>query len=173
MQNYLSHGLCSFSIPADIRSILRDEYMKYDLCQAHTDEFMELVRHKVLSMEWETSDASLPGTEMLRILTSAPQIGEVTAITWLTHIITPRRFSNAKAVAAYCGLDPSLKVSAKHVTGTVKRGGCKELHKALTASSAAIRKCLANGPTTFICKPTNGRKLLTQLPRNLPWSCIT
>ena len=95
---------------------------------------MELVRRKAFSMEWETSDASLPGTKIIRILTSTPQIGEVTAITWLAHIITPQRFPNAKAVAAYCGLDPSLKVSAKHVTSTVKRGGCKELHKALTSS---------------------------------------
>lgn len=131
----MSDGLCPFGIPADIRSILRDEYQKYDLYQAHADDLMELVRRKALSMEWETSDASLPGTEMLHILTSAPQIGEVTAITWLAHIITPRRFPNAKAVAAYCGLDPSLKVSAKHVTSTVKRGGYKELHKALTSSA--------------------------------------
>lgn len=131
----MSDGLCPFGIPADIRPILRDEYQKYDLYQAHADDLMELVRRKALSMEWETSDASLPGTEMLHILTSAPQIGEVTAITWLAHIITPRRFPNAKAVAAYCGPDPSLKVSAKHVTSTVKRGGCKELHKALTSSA--------------------------------------
>lgn len=131
----MNDELCPFGIPADIRSILRDEYHKYDLCLAQADNLMELVRRKALSMEWETSDASLPGTEMLHILTSAPQIGKVTAITWLAHIITPRRFPNAKAVAAYCGLDPSLKVSAKHVTSTVKRGGCKELHKALTSSA--------------------------------------
>ena len=72
---------------------------------------------------------------MLNILTSAPQIGDITAITWLAHIITPRRFHNAKALAAYCGLDPSLKISAGHVTSTVKRGGCKELHKSLTSSA--------------------------------------
>lgn len=128
-------GLCPFGIPSDVRSILRDEYRKYDLCQLHADKLMELIRKKVLSMEWETSNDSLSGTEMLRILTSAPQIGEVTAITWLAHIITPRRFPNSKSVSAYCGLDPSLKVSAKHVTSTVKRGGCKELHKALTSSA--------------------------------------
>lgn len=51
------------------------------------------------------------------------------------HIITPRRFPNSKALAAYCGLDPSLKVSAKHVTSTCKRGGNKQLHKALVSSA--------------------------------------
>ncbi len=128
------NGLCPFGIPDDVRSILRDEYQKYDLCQARADELMALIRRKTLSMEWETSNASLPGSEMPRILTGAPQIGEITAITWLAHIITPRRFPNSKAPSAYCGLDPSLKVSAKHVTSTVKRGGCRELHKALTSS---------------------------------------
>lgn len=96
---------------------------------------MDLIRRNVLSMEWETSNASLPGSKMIHILTSAPQVGEVTVITWLAHIITPRRFSNSKALSAYCGLEPSLKVSAKHVTSTVKRGGCKKLHKALTSSA--------------------------------------
>lgn len=131
----MNDGLCPFGIPTDIHSILRDEYQKYNLCQAHVGDLMELVWHKALSMGWETSNASLPETKMLRILTSVLQIGEVTAITWLTHIITPRRFPNAKAVAAYCGLEPSLKVSAKHMIGTVKRGGCKEIHESLTSSA--------------------------------------
>jgi hypothetical protein len=86
-------------------------------------------------MDWETSSGTLSGQEMLSILTTAPQVGDLTAISWLAHIITPRRFPNSKAIAAYCGLDPSLKVSAKHVTSTTKRGGCKELHKALTSSA--------------------------------------
>lgn len=117
-----------------IRSIIRDEYDKYDSCIIRSDVLMERIRDKAMSMEWETSSETLSGSDMIRILTSAPQIGDVTAITWLAHVITPRRFPNAKALSAYCGLDPSLKVSAKHVTSTVKRGGCKELHKALTSS---------------------------------------
>lgn len=131
----MNDRLCPFGIPADIHSILRDEYQKYNLCQAHVSDLMELVWHKALSMERETSNVSLPETKMLRILTSVLQIGEVTAITWLTHIITPRHFPNAKAVAAYCGLEPSLKVSAKHMIGTVKPGGCKEIHESLTSSA--------------------------------------
>ena len=72
---------------------------------------------------------------MIRILTTAPQVGELTAITWLSRIITPRRFRNAKALAAYCGLDPSLKISAGKVTSTTMRGGNKSLHKALNMSA--------------------------------------
>lgn len=77
----MNNGLCPFGISADIRSTLRDEYLKYDLCQAHTDDVMKLVWHKAISMKWEASDVSLPRIEMLRILISAPQIGKVIAIT--------------------------------------------------------------------------------------------
>lgn len=127
-------GLCPISIPLEVRFIVRDEYEKYDFAIQRANALWIRIREKALSMEWETASGSLSGIEMIRILTTAPQIGELTAITFLAHVITPRRFYNAKALSAYCGLDPSLKTSAKHVTSTVKRGGNKELHKALTSA---------------------------------------
>ena len=125
--------LCPTGIPKDVRPMIQREYEKYDEFQSYIKEYDERIRNKVLSMKWETASGKLNGEEMLRILMSAPQVGETTAIIWLTFIITPNRFPNAKALAAYCGLDPSLKISAKHVTSTVKRGGCKALHKTLTS----------------------------------------
>ena len=74
------------------------------------------------------------------MLVTAPYIGEWTAVVWLSIVVTTDRFPNEKALAAYCGLDPSLKISARHVTSTVKRGGNKDLHNALTrAASNLIR----------------------------------
>ena len=128
-------GICPIPIPEDIRLVIREEYSKYDYCMQRSRELMDLIISKVLSMEWETASGILPGTEMVRILTSAPQVGTVTAVTWLAHVITPRRFPKSKALAAYCGLDPSLKVSADRVTSTKKRGGCRELHRVLTSSA--------------------------------------
>ena len=130
-----SAGICPAGIPIDIRKIIQDEYHKYDNAVSCASILESQIREKAASMNWETASGTLPGSEMIRILTTAPQVGENTAIIWLAHIITPRRFHNSKAVAAYCGLDPSLKVSAKHVTSTVKRGGCKELHRALTSAA--------------------------------------
>ena len=72
---------------------------------------------------------------MIRILSTAPQVGELTAIIWLARVVTPRRFRNAKALSAYCGLDPSLKISAGKVTSTTMRSGNKALHKALNMSA--------------------------------------
>ena len=128
-------GLCPFPIPDDVRTVVKDEYSKHDFANSRSEDLMDMVLNKALSMSWETASGTLDGPEMIRILTTAPQVGTVTAVTWLAHIITPRRFANSKAVAAYCGLDPSLKISAGHVTSTIKRGGCRELHKVLTSSA--------------------------------------
>ncbi len=62
---------------------------------------------------------------------TVPQIGELTAVIWLANIVDINRFPSDRALSAYCALDPSLKVSANHVTSTKKRGGCKALHKML------------------------------------------
>lgn len=131
----LPENLCPFGIPSDVREVIISEYQKYDQLRELADYWRTKAEEKVRSMEWETDSGTLSGTEMLDLLTTAPQIGTLTAVTWLVHIITPRRFPNSKALAAYCGLDPSLKTSAKHVTSTKKRGGCKELHKALVSSA--------------------------------------
>ena len=97
--------------------MILSEYQKYDQLRELSEYWRFKAEEKVRSMEWEGGSGTLSGSEML-VLTTAPQVGITTAITWLVHIITPRRFPNAKAVAAYCGLDPSLKVSAKYVTST-------------------------------------------------------
>lgn len=101
----LPGNLCPLGIPDNVREVVISEYQKYDRLRE------------------------------LSLLMTAPQVGKLTAITWLVHIITPRRFPNSKALAAYCGLDPSLKVSAKHVTSTCKCGCNKQLHKVLVSNA--------------------------------------
>lgn len=128
-------SLCPDPIPVDVRLILREEYLKYDFYTQQAVEYKAMIFEKARSMEWETDTGTLPGDEMIRILCTAPQIGELTAVIWLARVITPRRFRNAKALAAYCGLDPSLKISAGKVTSNVKRSGNKALHKALNMSA--------------------------------------
>lgn len=128
-------GLCPIPIPPEVRTILSEEYSKYDFFTAQAEECKAKIFDKARSMEWETDTGTLSGNEMIRILSTAPQVGELTAIIWLSRIITPRRFRNAKALSAYCGLDPSLKISAGKVTSTVMRSGNKALHKALNMSA--------------------------------------
>lgn len=128
-------GLCPVPIPMEVRTVLREEYEKYDHFTAQAAEYKAKIFEKARSMEWETDTGILPGDEMIRILSTAPQVGELTAVIWLARVITPRRFHNAKALSAYCGFDPSLKISAGKVTSTTMRNGNKALHKALNMSA--------------------------------------
>ena len=105
-----------------------------------TNDYTKKSIEKASSMEWQCGNDKRPGNEVIKLLQTAPYIGEWTAVVWLSIVITTDRFPTAKALSAYCGLDPSLKISAKHVTSTVKRGGNKDLHNALTrAASNLIR----------------------------------
>ena len=135
------YNVCPEGIPENVKCVFIEEYRQYDKYRELVHDYDKRIRSMVCSMNWETADSEIPGRQMLKILCSAPGIGEQTAILWLAKIVTPRRFRNEKALAAYCSLDPSLKVSAGKVTSTVKRGGCKDLHSALCmAASNLVRK---------------------------------
>ena len=131
-------SLCPDGLPDSIKELIREEYDTYDSAINMRNSFQRKVIDKVLSMKWETKDSSLNGKEMLHLLETVPGIGEVTGCIWLANIITPRRFPNAKACSAYCGLDPSVQISAKHVTGKKMRKGNKDLHSALTIAASNL-----------------------------------
>lgn len=133
-------NLCPLGIPEDVRPIFRDQYEEYDYHRKMADYYENQLMEKVKSMEWETRDKKIPGTDMIKLLTSAPSIGEMTAAIWLSYIITPNRFPNSKALAAYCGLDPSVKISAGKVVSTTRRGGNKQLHSSLCQCASILVK---------------------------------
>ena len=85
-------GLCPIPIPQDVRLVLRSELDKFDQLNYKAEEWKLKIIDKARSMEWETDTGTLPGDEMIRILCTAPQVGEITAITWLARVVTPRRW---------------------------------------------------------------------------------
>jgi hypothetical protein len=72
-----------------------------------------------------------------------PSVGELTALVWLCEIVTPLRFKTAAQIAAFCGCDPSLKVSAGKVTSQSRRKGNLKLHSQLSkiAGTCINRHC--------------------------------
>jgi hypothetical protein len=123
--------VCPDGIPEKMKAVILSMYQAYDMHVENEKRYeKELLRH-VKSMMWKTERGEIDGKEMLSLLTSVPGIGEITAVTWLTEVVTPFRFGDAKQVAAYCGCDPSLKVSAGKVTAQTRRKGNKELHYSL------------------------------------------
>ena len=131
-------SLCPDGLPESVRELIREEYDLYDSYIAMRDTFQQKAVDKVRSLKWETRESALEGDEMLHLLETVPGIGTVTACIWLANIITPRRFPNAKACSAYCGLDPSVQISAKHVTGRKMRKGNKDLHSGLTFAASNL-----------------------------------
>jgi transposase len=92
----------------------------------------------VKARDWPTGTGRLPGTQLLDILRTVPGVGATTALSWLAEITDPRRFANAKQVAAFCGCDPSLKVSAGKITSYVRRQGNLRLHQSLLYAATGL-----------------------------------
>ena len=132
-------NLCKTGIPEDVRPMFKEMYRNFDLHAEEEKRYMKMAVEKAKKMRWETeSGVFVKGDELIGNLCTVPGIGETTAVLWLSIIITPSRFPNSKAISAYCGLDPSLKISAGKVTSTVKRGGNKLLHFSLNMSAGVL-----------------------------------
>ena len=163
--------ICPTGIPKDVRQILRERYELHDKCKAKSNELQQQISSKILSMEWETGMGSMKGKDLLALLMTAPHVGEITAMTFMAFIITPRRFPASKAVAAYCGLDPSLKISAGKVTSTVKRGGHKSLHGALCMCASTLMRThnemFGRWGYQLYCKSGKWKKAVNAVARKL------
>lgn len=120
-------------IPAEARAMLREDYALFEQFDQRCAQYKEKMMAKARSMTWETGEGPMSGSDMIDMLSTAPHVGDVTAVVWLANIVTPFRFPNAKTLAAYCGLDPSVKTSAGKKTSDKKRGGNVVLHKTLCA----------------------------------------
>ncbi len=87
---------------------------------------------------WPCGGEPISGELLLDNLRTVPGVGPVTAMNWLCEITDPGRFASAKEMAAFCGCDPSLKVSAGKVTQHVRRKGNMKIHQALVQAAVAV-----------------------------------
>ena len=133
-------NICPTGLPAPVKVMLREEYSIYDQYRMSESLYLDHMLDKAFSMSWETRNGWLSGSDLIPILNSVPGVGNMTSVIWLANTITPTRFPTAKACSAYCGLDPSVQISAKHVTGRYIRKGNKALHSALVQSASILIK---------------------------------
>lgn len=127
-------------LPEYARIILKNLAVQFDSYDIQIAEMEKTIYNRICQLEWNTERGMIPGKEMMEYLESVPGVGRWTAIMWLVYIVDIMRFPNKKAIAAYCGLDPSLKISAGKVTSTVKRGGRKELHRVLLSAGGSVMR---------------------------------
>lgn len=125
-------------IPASARCIFLDSYAQYDVWRQVADRYHKRTLQYAHENNWPTGEGPRDGRLLLKCLMSVPSVGEVTALTWLSVVHDPRRFASPGQIAAYCGSDPSVKVSAGKTTSHTKRKGNARLHHALKNCAAQL-----------------------------------
>lgn len=124
--------ICPDGLPKEAKKILKDMYIEYDDHNLKADSYHNLAMECAKRIYWETGCGYVKGDALIKNLLTVPSVGELTALVWLAEIVTPLRFKTAPQLAAYCGCDPSLKVSAGKVTSQTRRKGNTKLHSQLT-----------------------------------------
>ncbi|WP_057977514.1 IS110 family transposase [Caloramator mitchellensis] len=143
MCNGINHesfnSICPDDMPEYMKILIPDLYKQYDEHVKKAKDYEKEAIKKAMSIEWVIeNNSTILGKDLLPILTSVPGIGNVTALVWIAEIVTPVRFKLVKQISAYCGCDPSLKVSAGKLTSHVKRKGNEVLHGMLLKAASAL-----------------------------------
>jgi transposase len=131
-------GVCPDGLPADVRLIIKELVAQMQEHGLHVRQAVIAAENFVKSRDWPTEKGTIPGTNLLTLLQTVPGVGTSTAMTWLAEVLDPRRFQHSKQVAAFCGCDPSLKVSAGKVTAHTRRRGNDRVHQALLYASSGV-----------------------------------
>jgi transposase len=135
--------VCPDGLPAEVKKIIKNMFTEYDAHDENVKHYQKLAMQAAKKISWETDSGYVQGDKLIENLMTVPSVGELTALVWLSEILTPLRFNTAAQLAAYCGCDPSLKVSAGKVTSQTKRNGNAKLHFQLSkvAGSCINRHC--------------------------------
>jgi len=113
--------------------MMRDLIVVWQGAEDTARRYLRRVRDQLHKTFFHFGQDEVDGKTALKLLKSVPGVGDIAAITYLLEVVDGRRFPSSKAVAAYGGFDPSLKVSAGKVTAHVRRKGNQLLHTALFA----------------------------------------
>ena len=120
--------ICPAGLPYDVKPLIKRMWEEFDKHKARESELHKQIVNKAKSMMWETKSGEIKGDILINNLMTVPGVGEMTALTWLAEVVTPLRFDFKEKLVAFCGCDPSLKISAGKVTSHTRRGGNTRLH---------------------------------------------
>jgi len=124
--------ICPEGLPDEVKKLIKGMYAEFDVHQSEMKKYQKMAMEHAKRIYWETDGGKVKGAELIKNLMSVPSVGEMMALTWLSEVVTPSRFDLPQKLSAYCGCDPSLKVSAGKVTSQTRRMGNKRLHFQLT-----------------------------------------
>jgi len=129
--------VCPDGLPAEVKKIILKMYSEYDQHNEQANYYQKQAVGYAKKLLWETDGGYVKGDTLIKNLLTVPSVGEATALLWLSEIVTPLRFKTAPQLAAYCGCDPSLKISAGKVTSQTRRKGNAKLHNQLMIVAGA------------------------------------
>jgi transposase len=133
--------ICPDGLPDEVKKIIIEMFSEYDAHDVKVKHYQKLALEAAKKINWETDSGYVSGGELIKNLLTVPSVGELTALVWLCEIATPLRFKTAQQLAAYCGCDPSLKVSAGKTTSQTRRKGNHKLHfQLLKIAGACINR---------------------------------
>jgi transposase len=112
-----------------------------------------LAAHEVLLREFATFEKQLRtmarSDARTRLLMSAPGVGPIVALTYVSALDDPARFASSKAVGAYVGLTPK-----KHQSGESDRTG-----RISKIGDAGLRTALYQAAHVMLVRPVKGSHL--------------
>lgn len=122
-------GVSSVPIPADVGAVMRIWISRVEQIHTEVMEQNKLLMRAVKATEFVCGGGEITkGAKLMKHLMTIPGVGELTAATWLSQVGDATRFQHPQQAAAFCGYDPSLKVSAGKTTGHTRRKGNRLLH---------------------------------------------
>jgi hypothetical protein len=131
---------------AGVRSVLRRLVARVRGAVDASQDLAKQALEEAHALTWPVGGGRVvSGRVLVPLLRTVPGIGLIGAVTWLSTIVDPTRFPSAKAVAAYAGCDPSLKVSAGKVTSFTRRRGNAQLHHALVSAAGVVLRVGGTG----------------------------
>jgi transposase len=129
--------VCPDGLPDQVKQIILKMYSEYDFHNEQVNSYQKQAVGYAKNVFWETDGGYVKGDKLIKNLLTVPSVGEATVLLWLSEVVTPLRFKTAPQLAAYCGCDPSLKVSAGKVTSQTRRKGNARLHNQLMVVAGA------------------------------------
>jgi len=129
--------ICPDGLPDQVKGTIKNMFDEYDVHDAKSKYFEKLALKHAKKISWETDSGYIKGDALIKNLLTVPSVGELSVLVWLCEIVTPLRFGSAPQLVAYCGCDPSLKVSAGKVTAQTRRKGNSKLHSQLLRVAGA------------------------------------
>ena len=124
--------VCPEGLPDEVKKIIMNMYREFDIHEEQVKYYHKLAVDYAKKIFWKTDNGNVSGKDLIQNLLTVPGVGEMTVLIWLSEIVTPLRFESVKPLCAFCGCDPSLKVSAGKVTSHTRRSGNTKLHRQLT-----------------------------------------